>query len=73
MNYPTCGGGGGPSGGPKEKQLFSAAYTASPYSIDDAMTQIDAAKKNLDIVTTQLDKLCRCCRSRGRRPTGRRR
>ena len=57
MSYPTCGGGGGPSGGPKEKQLFSAAYTASPYSIDDAMTQIDAAKKNLDIVTTQLDKL----------------
>ena len=57
MNYPTCGGGGGPSGGPKEKQLFSAAYTASPYSIDDAMTQIDAAKKNLDVVTTQLDKL----------------
>ena len=30
MSYPTCGGGGGPSGGPKEKQLFSAAYTASP-------------------------------------------
>ena len=57
MNYPTCGGGGGPSGGPKEKQLYSAAYTASPYSIDDAMTQIDNAKKNLEVVTAQLDKL----------------
>src|SRR5690348_1799042 len=57
MNYPTCGGGGGPSGGPNEKKLYTAAYTASPYSIDDAMTQIDTAKKNLDVVTTQLDKL----------------
>jgi hypothetical protein len=40
MSYPTCGGGGGPSGGPNEKRLYNAAYTASPYSIDDAMTQI---------------------------------
>ncbi len=57
MNHPTCGGGGGPSGGPKEQQLYHAAYTASSYSIDDAQTQIEAAKKNLDVVTAQLDKL----------------
>ena len=25
MNYPTCGGGGGPSGGPKEKHSCAAA------------------------------------------------
>jgi hypothetical protein len=57
MSYPTCGGGGGPSGGPNEKKLYNAAYTASPYSIDDAMTQIITAKKNLDVITAQLDKL----------------
>ena len=56
MSYPNCGG-EGPSGGPNEKKLFTAAYSASPYSIDDAMTQIGTAKKNLDVVTTQLDKL----------------
>lgn len=56
MSYPNCGG-GGPSGGPNEKKLFSAAYSASPYSIDDAMTQIGTAKKSLDVVTAQLDKL----------------
>jgi hypothetical protein len=57
MNYPTCGGGGGPSGGPNEKRLYNAAYTASPYSIDDAMSQITTAKQNLDLATAQLDRL----------------
>jgi hypothetical protein len=56
MSYPNCGGGGA-SGGPNEKKLFTAAYSASPYLIDDAMTQIGTAKKNLDVVTAQLDKL----------------
>jgi hypothetical protein len=46
MSYPNCGG-EGPSGGPNEKKLFTAAYSVSPYSIDDAMTQIGTAKKNL--------------------------
>ena len=55
MNYPTCGGGGGPSGGPTEKKLYTAAYTASPSSIDDAMTQVTTAKKKLDVVTALLD------------------
>lgn len=57
MNDIPDGGGGGSAGGPNERRLYTAVFTASTAQIDDAMSHLDRARTSLDVVTTQLGKL----------------